>query len=416
MKTVSFCTLGCRVNQYESRALAELFVKQGYTVVEFGKECDVCVVNTCAVTAESERKSAQMIRRAGRLAKDVRVCGCFIERNKGFDEPFITKKVGCVGKTELADVDPDFTEKGFELSDIGTEPPGATAVFSPVKAFVKIQDGCAGKCAYCIIPSLRGGSRSRPAESVEAEVRRLAAGGCREIVLTGIETAAYNRPSLPELIRRVASINGICRIRLGSLDPNALTEEFIKTASDIPEVMPHFHLSVQSGCDRILKLMRRPYTVCDVERKIQALKAAVPNAALSADIICSFPTETEDELEETLDFLKRMGFSHIHAFSYSKRPGTAAALMDGQIPEDEKRRRMRRFVEQCRLMERAAIDAKVGKADMVLVEKVEDGSAFGHTEDFTEAEVRPGNASPGDLLKVTAVGREGDRLICETAE
>lgn len=418
MKKVSLCTLGCRVNQYETRAIAELFVKQGYTVVEFGEECDICVVNTCAVTAESERKSAQMIRRASRFAKDVRVCGCFAER-KGLkldNMPFVTQKVGCVGKTALADITPSLTEKGFELANIATVPVEDVKVFSSARAFVKIQDGCAGKCTYCIIPSLRGPLRSRPPEDIVAEVKRLVAGGCKEIILTGIETAAYNYEPLYVLIERVSKIEGLKRIRLGSLDPNALSEGFIKTVASLPTVMPHFHISLQSGCDRILKLMRRPYTAADAKRRIDALKAAIPNVKLSADIICSFPSESFDELKETVRYLKDIKFSHIHAFSYSKRPDTPAAVMDGQIPEDEKKRRMRYFLDECKAMENAVLDSRLGDTDTVLVEKAEDGYAIGHTEDFLEAKIKTSRPlNEGDLIKVSIIGKEGERLVCTEA-
>lgn len=416
MKTISFCTLGCRVNQYESRAIAELFVKQGYTLVEFGKECDVCVVNTCAVTAESERKSAQMIRRAGRLAKDVRVCGCFTERNTDFTKslPFTARQVGCVGKTSLAEITPLYTEKGFELAEIATTDINGEKSFSSARAFVKIQDGCAGKCTYCIIPSLRGPSRSRPVDAIVAEVERLVADGCKEIVLTGIETAAYNYEPLYKLLQRVSTVKGLERLRLGSLDPNALNAHFIDTVSGIPIVMPHFHISLQSGCDRILKLMHRPYTATDAKKRILTLKAAVPNVQLSADIICSFPTESFEELKETVDFLKEIGFSHIHAFSYSKRPGTPAADMEGQIPEDEKKRRMHYFLAECGQMEAEIRAARIGSADTVLIEKAENGLAVGHTEDFLEAKIKTSLPhKEGDLIKVIITGTEGEYLLCE---
>lgn len=416
MKTVSICTLGCRVNQYESRAIAELFIKQGYTVMDFGKECDVCIVNTCAVTAESERKSAQMIRRAAKLAKDVRVCGCFAERKGDIAEdfPFITKKVGCNGKTALADIVPSFTDKGFEKAEIATVPSKDVKQFSSARAFVKIQDGCMGKCTYCIIPSLRGKVRSRPYEEIVAEVERLITNGCKEIVLTGIETAAYNYEPLPKLLQRVAKVEGIKRLRLGSLDPNALNESFIKTAAELPILMPHFHISLQSGCDRILKLMRRPYTADDAKRRILALKEAVPNVQLSADIICSFPTESYEELEKTLGFLKEIGFSHIHAFSYSKRPGTPAAEMEGQIPEDEKKRRMHHFLTECLKMENDIRSARIGSTDTVLVEKAENVVAFGHTEDFLEAKIKTSHPHlEGDLLEVIITGTDGEYLECE---
>lgn len=416
MKTVSICTLGCRVNQYESRAIAELFIKQGYTLVEFGEKCDVCIINTCAVTAESERKSAQMIRRAKRFAGEVRVCGCYAERNKELTGQFVTQSTGCTGKTALSGVSPVFTDKGFELANIATVPFDGAKTFSSTRAYIKIQDGCNGRCTYCIIPSLRGRSRSRPTEEITAEAVRLAAAGYREIILTGIETAAYNYEPLYRLLERVAAVDGIERIRLGSLDPNVLNADFISTAATLPKLMPHFHISLQSGCDRILRLMGRPYTAETAKERIEALKAAVPRVRLSADIICSFPTETEQELEETLSYLKGIGFSHIHAFSYSKRPNTPAAVMQGQIPEDEKKRRMHKFLAECAEMEKAQRDSKIETFDTVLVEKTDGGYALGHTEDFFEAKIKSDRLiNTGDLIKVKVIGTSGDKLLCTEA-
>lgn len=413
MKRVSFCTLGCRVNQYETRAIAELFVKQGFVLTPFGEECDVCFVNTCAVTAESERKSAQMIRRAARFAKEVRVCGCYVERRGAdfADMPFVGLRVGCVGKTAVAGVEPEFAEDGFELQNIATVP--LQGAFPKARAYIKVQDGCCGSCSYCVIPSLRGKPRSRPLESVVAEAERLVKGGCREVVLTGVETAAYSRAPLSALIERVARVEGLCRLRLGSLDPKALNPRFIGTVSSLPAVMPHFHISLQSGCDRILSLMRRNYTASDAKRRLEALREALPDVKFSADVICSFPTETEAELCETLDYLKGIGFSHIHAFSYSKRPGTEAARMGGQIPEAEKKRRMRYFLSECEKMECVALESKAGSAEYVLAERAGEGFVSGHTADFAEAFVQTKSPhAEGDFVRCEVLGREDRRLVC----
>jgi len=415
MKKASFCTLGCRVNQYESRAMAELLVKKGYTLVPFGEECDLCIVNTCAVTAESERKSAQLIRRAARFAKDVRACGCYVEARKGVPEdmPFVSRAVGCIGKTALADEEPRLTQKGFELMNIATVDSKELSTLSAARAYIKIQDGCNGKCTYCIIPALRGSVRSRPVEDILAEADRLVKGGCKEIILTGIETAAYNYMPLPNLIEKIAETKGLCRLRLGSLDPNAISDKFIDTAKRTEVLMPHFHISLQAGCDRILRLMKRPYKAEDAKKRLLALKKAIPNVKLSADIICSFPTETEEELGETIEYLKSIGFMHIHAFSYSKRPNTPAANMEGQIPEDVKRKRMHRFLAECAKMEQEEHLAKIGTTDTVLVEKGTELGFLGHTADFCEAIVKvDGIYKEGDLIPVTVTGYEKGRLVC----
>lgn len=412
MKTLSVCTLGCRVNQYESRALTEIFVSQGYTVVPFGEKCDVCIINTCAVTAESERKSAQMIRRAKKLASDVRVCGCFAQKRGSLDG--INRITGCLNKGILQDFTsiPN-TESGYELLDIGGISAEKLPNVSSTRAFVKIQDGCNGKCTYCIIPKLRGRVRSRPAADVLAEIKRLADGGYKEVILTGIETAAYNCIPLWELIELSAKTEGIQRLRLGSLDPMILNDRFIASAARTEKLMPHFHISLQSGCSRILKLMGRPYTAEEARDRINALKAAVPNVMLSADIICSFPTESFDELRQTAEYLKEIGFLHIHAFSYSKRPGTPAADMDGQIPEDEKRRRMKYFLNACEEMTLSALSEKVGQRVKVLIEQEHDLQAVGHTEDFCEAVIEESRPLPvGSIVECCVNGVKGGKLVC----
>ena len=416
MKKVSVFTLGCRVNQYESRALAEFFVKKGYALVPFGEECDVCIVNTCAVTAESERKSAQLIRRASRFAKDVRVCGCYVAARGDAlsDMPFVTKAAGCVGKTSLADEVPRLTEKDFELMDIATVSGERLPTMSSARAYIKIQDGCNGRCTYCIIPALRGKVRSRPVEDIFDEAKRLVADGCKEIILTGIETAAYNYMPLPELIKQIAGIDGLSRLRLGSLDPNAINEKFIEVARTTPVLMPHFHISLQSGCDRILALMKRPYKAEEAKKRLLALKKSVPDVKLSADIICSFPTETEEELKETVSYLKSIGFLHIHAFSYSKRPNTPAAEMDGQIPEEIKKHRMRYFLDECQKMERDIHESKIGSNDRVLVEKATEGGFVGHTADFCEALIKTNTIyTEGDLVDVRIAEYADGKLICQ---
>ncbi|MBE6677203.1 MAG: tRNA (N(6)-L-threonylcarbamoyladenosine(37)-C(2))-methylthiotransferase MtaB [Ruminococcaceae bacterium] len=412
MKTVSFCTLGCRVNQYETRALAELFVNNGYRAVPFGEKCDVCVVNTCAVTEESQRKSAQMIRRALKNCPDVRVCGCYSQLCGKFEG--VKRITDCFDKGALQDFCTHAkTDRGYELLNIGHTHPDKLIGVSKTRAYLKIQDGCSGKCTYCIIPKLRGKSRSRPAEEIIAEAKRLVGLGYKEIILTGIETAAYNFMPLYELIKKVAEIDGLKRLRLGSLDPNVLTDAFIKTVSETPKLMPHFHLSIQSGSTDVLKRMKRPYTAETAKERISALKKARPNIMLSADIICAFPGETEEEYNETLKFIKDIGFLHIHAFPYSKRPDTEAAVMAGQIPEEEKRRRMAHFLSVCDNIKNSILFSKLGAKTSVLVEKLAEGCAVGHSDDFCEATVKTNRpVAPGDIIECRITDAKDGKLIC----
>lgn len=413
-KRISFYTLGCRVNQYESEALAELALKKGFIIVPFGEKCDVCVVNTCAVTAESTRKSAQIIRRAAKNADAVYVAGCYSElepqKIKRLDK--VEKVVGCNGKSKLFDgLEADFTERNYELLSIATVPIKAVGFSSNCRAYIKIQDGCNGKCSYCIIPSLRGPSRSRPLEAVYDEAERLVKNGFKEITLTGIETAAYNGAPLPELIKKIANLEGLERLRLGSLDPNCLNEKFIQTIRNEEKMMPHLHLSLQSGCSRILKLMKRPYTAEEAESHIAKLKETIPEVMLSADIISSFPTETEEDFETTLAFLKRIEFLHIHAFSYSRRPGTPAAEMSGQIDEQEKKRRNAKLISLASEMKSQLLSEKLGKKCKVLIESQKNGFYYGHTEDYAEIAVT--SEEPlfeGDIKEITVSKTDGNVL------
>lgn len=416
-KKISFYTLGCRVNQYESEALAELALKKGYTVVPFGEKCEICVVNTCAVTAESSRKSAQIIRRASKTADAVYVAGCYseLEPQKVKSITSVKKLVGCNGKSKLFDgLEASFTDKGFELLSIANVPSKTVGFSSNCRAYIKIQDGCNGRCSYCIIPSLRGPSRSRPVEEVYAEAKRLVLNGFKEITLTGIETAAYNGAPLSELISKIASLSGLERVRLGSLDPNCLNDRFIETLKNEKKMMPHLHLSLQSGCTRILNLMNRPYTAKEAEEKIKKLKNAVPKVMLSADIISSFPTETEQEFEETADFLNRIGFLHIHAFSYSPRPGTPAAVMDGQVDEQEKKRRNAELIALAARMKKELLSKKIGTECKVLIESKKGSYYLGHSEDYAEIAVSSQEPlSEGKIIKVTVSKTDGALLYAE---
>ncbi|HOJ48768.1 MAG TPA: radical SAM protein, partial [Bacillota bacterium] len=269
-KKVAFYTLGCRVNQYETTALAELFIKNGYTIVDFSEKSDLYIINTCAVTAESERKSAQMIRRALREGGKVAVIGCYSQLDPSLggiegvsfiggskDKTAVFREAEKLLRAQSAITeDTDLTDCSYEQTQIGT---AATDIFSTCRAFVKIEDGCNGKCSYCIIPKVRGRVRSRPLEDILLEIQRLAERGYKEVVLTGIETSAYDYAPLSELIRAIDRVRGIERLRFGSLSPKSITDDFLKAAVESRVFMPHMHLSLQSGSDRILKLMRRPY-------------------------------------------------------------------------------------------------------------------------------------------------------------
>ena len=420
MKTVSFYTLGCRVNQYEIRAIREIFIKGGYSVLPFGKRADVCVINTCAVTGESEKKSRHVINRASRFSDRVLVTGCFAKLIKD-GENYPENVVFCGGNIKKGEIlnlmegkdTGSFEQTIYEELSVGT----ATSLLKDqrYRAYVKIQDGCDGNCAYCIIPKLRGPSRIRNEENIIEEVKRLALSGVTEIILTGIEVSDYGTSNLCRLIKRVEEAEGIRRIRLGSINPNTLTDEFIQTVSESQKFCRHLHLSVQSGCGRILNLMRRPYSAEKLQKCIDKLYEVIPGMLLSADIISSFPTETEEEFNRTLEFIRKNRFMHIHAFSYSPRPLTEAADLDGQIPEKIKKDRNLRVIALSDECKEQVAEGFIGSAVEILIEENKKGNTYGHTGEFMEAKIPGLFLNAGDYVNciVTEYDKEEKTLVCK---
>lgn len=418
---VSFYTLGCRVNQYETQAMEEQFIKQGFDVVGFGEKCDFCVVNTCAVTAESERKSAQLVRRASAYADRVIVVGCHSQfhPSAAASIPSVALVLGCRGKTHVAaaaraladGLEPVIPEpageREYELSEIFT---AGKNTARRCRAFIKIQDGCSGRCTYCIIPSLRGPSRSRPPQLVLEEARRAADMGIKELVLTGIETAAYSGMPLPELIARVAEISGILRIRLGSLDPARVTPEFVSALAATGKFMPHFHLSVQSGSDRVLGLMQRPYGKEGAYRAAYAVREAFDNAMISADMIYAFPGENDDDFNETLEYIERCDLYHVHFFPFSPRAGTPAAKMKDILTPEEKKARGAAIADTAAHVKSRVLDRVAGSDVRVLAERTESAGVFGHTENFLPCVVHGTAAEPGSIITAHVTGSDGVTL------
>ncbi|MDD4125250.1 MAG: tRNA (N(6)-L-threonylcarbamoyladenosine(37)-C(2))-methylthiotransferase MtaB [Eubacteriales bacterium] len=419
MKTVSFYSLGCRVNQYEIQAIREIFTNNGYTAVPFGKRSDICVINTCAVTGESERKSRNIIKRAAKCSRRIAVTGCYAQlcRKKG---NYPENVFFCGGS--------DYKGKIFEICEGAATDPGvrgeyeklsigntADLPFERYRAYVKIQDGCDGSCSYCIIPKLRGPSRSRDEIDIISEIQRLAAVGVSEIIFTGIEVSDYGASALCCLIRKAADIGGIRRIRLGSINPNTVTDEFIDTIAKCDKFCKHLHLSVQSGCGRILNMMRRPYSAEKLQKAIDKLYERIPGILLTADIISSFPTETEEEFEETIDFLKRNIFMHVHAFAYSPRPYTDAAAFGGQIAEDIKKKRNAAVIAVSEKSKEAVAAGLLDCRVELLVEKNIKGTAFGHTAEFMEAKIPSCAKTAGDYIecRVTGFDKADKTLICD---
>lgn len=422
-KKVAFYTLGCRVNQYETTALAELFIKNGYTIVDFSDKSDLYIINTCAVTAESERKSAQMIRRALKEGGKVAVIGCYSQLDPALggiegvsfiggskDKTAVFREVDKLLQAETPITeDTDLTGYEYEPMEIGTE---TTDIFSTCRAFVKIEDGCNGRCSYCIIPKTRGRVRSRPLVDIISEVNRLADRGYKEIVLTGIETSAYDYAPLSELIRTIDRVKGIERLRFGSLSPNSITDDFLAAAAESRVFMPHMHLSLQSGSDRILKLMRRPYNKKQMCGKIEKIYAAMPNTLISADLIVGFPTETDDDFQQTLNLVSDYHLSHVHAFPFSPRPGTAAAVMEGRIDPHEVKLRNEKLIQHSLAVKQKILEKKIGCTQKVLVEKSEQGVSHGHTEDFLEVRFTSDRSiETGEIPLVDIISSQAEYLI-----
>lgn len=428
---VGILTLGCKVNQYESEAIAEALTDQGFSVRSHTELCDAYIVNTCTVTAESDRKARQMIRRM--ISKNagafILVTGCYSQvspeevaaiegvdyvcgsSNKMtvVDKLFALIKQG--NKNETAEVCvPDLDLSGFEQMSIRR--------FDRTRAYVKIEDGCESKCAYCTIPASRGPIRSKPFLEVIDEVKTLTDNGVREVVLTGIETGSYGK-DLPEkesfasLLAAIDKIEGIGRVRTGSLDPTVIKPQFVETIRDLKSLCPHFHLSLQSGSSKILALMKRKYNADQALACIERLREAIPGVKLTTDVIVGFPEETEEDFLETCDFVRRAGFLMIHVFPYSKRKGTVAAAMKGQIPESVKHERVAKLTSISREIRAEILDKKIADSavDQVLFETCRDGYAYGHTSDFVEVKVKTSKKMHGLVRSVRLTSHDGD--ICE---
>ncbi len=399
-------TLGCKVNQYETQALETMLKSRGFEPAEDGETAQLVIVNTCAVTAESGRKSRQSIRRLKSANPEaiVAVCGCFsqlspdevaelgahVVHGSGDKERFLSdieKAIGEKQKIEWAD-DP-FLRKILEELPSG-------AVDGRTRAMLKIQDGCTNFCTYCIIPYTRGRVRSLPLERCAIQTEELANKGFRELVITGIEIASYGRDlepkcSLADAIEHCAERAGDMRLRLGSLEPTVITEDFVRRLKATGKICDHFHLSLQSGCDATLSRMNRKYDTTRFFEATQLLRQYFPDCGMTADLIVGFPGETDGDHTETLAFIKKCGFSAMHIFPYSKRPGTKAAEMGRQLPNNVKTQRAADTQKLADEMERAYLNSCVGKNLSVLFETEKEGMSIGHAANYTQVCVNNGH-------------------------
>ena len=405
MKKVALHNLGCKVNAYEMEAMQQILVENGYVIVPFSEKADIYIVNTCTVTNMADRKSRQMLHRAKLKNPEAVIvaAGCYVQEKGGQADEVIDIVVGNNRKKDIAEILAQYErERQKEVLDarldIGHvreyEDLCLSQTAGHTRAYIKIQDGCNQFCSYCIIPFARGRVRSRKLQSVINEVHKLAENGYKEVVLTGIHLSSYGvdlegeEDSLLSLILHIHETAGIERIRLGSLEPGIITEEFAKKLGSLPKMCPHFHLSLQSGCDETLKRMNRRYTSEEYYEKCCLLRKYFKNPALTTDIIVGFPGETEEEFEQSRAFVDKVNFYETHVFQYSRREGTKAAAMEHQVPEKIKNERSRELIELSRKKQEAFENAFIGTVKEVLIEEVEiceDGLyGIGHTKEYVK--------------------------------
>ncbi len=422
---VAFCTLGCKVNQYDTQTMMERFREAGHEIVPFEESADCYVVNTCTVTAVSDKKSRQMIARAHKRSPDaiVVVAGCFAQRDAAaaLALPGVKLAIGNQERGQIvAHVEALWEGRAASIDAVHAMQAQTAFEEMPAllegrtRATLKIQEGCNRYCSYCIIPYARGPIRSRRMEDLVAEARRVAALGFSEIVLTGIHLASFageKGETLIDAVEAIAGIDGLARIRLGSLEPSLLTPEFARRAATCRALCPHFHVSMQSGSDGVLRRMNRRYDSASYAHRVATVRDVMPNAAITTDVIAGFPGESEREFEETFAFVDRMAFARIHVFPYSPRVGTPAATMPGQLSKAVKEERTRALIALGQRLEGAYVDRFVGTVQRVLFETDEGGGMLGYTDTYIRA-LLPGRRLPsGALADVTILRREGETTI-----
>ena len=423
---VAIYTLGCKVNQYETQAMEQELLRRGHELVPFEEEADGYIVNTCSVTAVSDKKSRQMIRRCKKRnpAAVVAACGCYVQTHPdeaaGLDIDLIAGtgdrmafldlfEQAAGEKQPLTLLDDALRRRDFEVLPAG-------GMAERTRAMLKVEDGCVNFCTYCIIPYARGGVRSLPKAVAVEQTEQLRQEGYRELVFTGIEISSWGHDlktgeTLIDLLEAVSAAAGDMRLRLGSLEPRTITEDFCRRASKLPNLCPHFHLSLQSGCDETLRRMNRKYDTARFYQSVTLLRAYFDRPAVTTDLICGFPGETEEEFARTLAFIEKCGFAAMHIFPYSIRPGTKAAAME-QLSAAVKERRAARAAEVASQMHRAYLEGCVGQVYPVLFEQEKDGYYTGHAPNYCETGVQ-GEDLHNKVLNVKITGTDGDMLVGE---
>ena len=427
---IAFYTLGCKTNQYETQAMERLLCEQGHEICSFEDDCDCYIVNTCSVTAVADKKNRAIIRRCRREHPQaiLGVCGCYSQHaaqavrelevdvvgGSGGRQQFLEDLLAAAqSRTYQEHLDNALRRREFEVLPAG-------GLQERTRAMLKVQDGCTNFCTYCIIPYTRGPIRSAPLETAVAQAKQLEQAGYREIVVTGIEIAGWGRdlPGKPPvwlLIAKICKAVPHLRIRLGSLEPRIVTEEFVAALSGFQNLCPQFHLSMQSGCDTVLARMKRKYTTEEYMESLERLRNAFPGCAITTDMIVGFPGETEEEFEESLSFIRQCRFADMHIFPYSRRPGTPAAEMPGQLPNAVKEARSRRAIAVAQDMSRCYHQELLGTTQAVLVEGMEGEHSVGHAMNYVKIYI-PGAYPRNEIQTVAVTSLYGDGVTGEVIQ
>lgn len=442
MKTIAFHNLGCKVNAYETEIMIQNAQDSGYEIVQFSQFSDIYVINTCTVTNIADRKSRQMLHKVRKLNPDAVVVavGCYVQTGKDalLKDPLVDICIGNNHKGELIKILDDFFEnqrkKTAIIDDLGIpsdyERMTLETITDRVRTFVKIQDGCNQFCTYCAIPLARGRVRSRDKGEIISEIKTLVDKGCKEIVLTGIHVGSYGidmdengkqsgdyggYSKLIDLVEEISKIEGLGRIRLSSVEPRIITDENAKRLAALPNLCPHFHLSLQSGCDATLKRMNRHYSTDDYYESVLALRKYFDDPAITTDVIAGFPGETDEEFETTVAFVKKVAFSDMHIFKFSPRKNTRAAVMDGQLTEDIKNKRSDVLLDLALEGAGRYMKSHIGRTEEVLLEEEKTilGKKYmiGHTPDYIPVAVPSEGHAPGDIVSITLSGMLTDEIM-----
>ena len=418
----AFYTLGCKVNAYETEVNIELFKNNGYEIVPFNELADVYVINTCSVTNTADSKSRKIIREAIKRGNNpiVVVMGCYsqIKYNEVSSIPGVSIVIGTNNKTKIIDLIEEYKKTNkqivqiFDLKDIKFEDMNLDKYEKHTRAFVKIQDGCNNYCTYCIIPYSRGNVRSKPKNLVIKEISTLAHNGYKEIVLTGIHTGHYGKDldnyDFSDLLYEIEKIDGIERIRISSIEIVELDEKFMNVLKKSKKIVNHIHIPLQSGSDTILKKMNRRYLMNDFIKKISEIRSIRPNIAITTDVIVGFPGETDELFNETVESIKKIGFTELHVFPYSKREGTPAANMDNQVDERIKKERVKALINLSNELKNTYYSSLIGTKEQLLTETYIDGFMYGHLSNYGFARIKSDENKPNELINVELVKYDGE--------